>query len=160
MMVIRFIILFTLLTNVCYSQQQQQKQATQTLSAPVLLEGYEFGNFSPFANRGAQYPQPVPQIQSLPQKQTLQLPKINIRTKIKIDIEYKKSSLIELEKKIYDRISRIIINKLHSKIYIDINDKTAIISGELSTDEDLFLIQGLIALEPGIDKIIDKTVYK
>lgn len=138
------------------STNNSQSQPQSAFTAPNLLQGYEFGSFSPFSNKLEQVLQPSPQVQAFSTSNRLQLPKINIRTKIRIDIEYQKTNLVELEKKLYDRISKIVINKPKTKIVIDISGRVAILNGVVTSDEDLFLIQGLISLEPGIDKIVDK----
>lgn len=151
-------------SNNSNNQQNQQPLTTNNsnsqpqsgFTAPNILQGYEFGSFSPFATKMEQQLQPVPQIQTFSTKNKIQLPKINFKTKIRVDIEYQKSNLVELEKKIYDRISKIIINKQKTKIVIDISGRVAILNGVVTSDEDLFLIQGLISLEPAIDRVIDK----
>lgn len=137
------------------SPNPQISQPLNTLSAPSLLEGYEFGSFSPFSQKSAQPLQSMPQIQSFKENSKIQLPKSSLRIKVKIEIEYKKPNLVELKEKLYDRISRIFITRENVRVSIDISDRTATIKGTVNSDEDLFLIQGLIALEPGVDKIID-----
>jgi len=143
------------LQNQQTQNQNQQSQPQNTFVTPNLLESYNFGSFSPFSQPAAQQLQPTPPIQTINKNSKIQLPKSTLRIKVKIDIEYKKPNLVELKEKLYDRISRILITRENVKVSIDISNRTATIQGTVNSDEDLFLIQGLIALEPGIDKIID-----
>lgn len=135
-------------------QQPQQSSGLAGFGSPVLMQGYRFGSFSPYAGIAPSVMQ-SPQIQTLQSNTQIKLPTINIRTKVKIEIEYKKVNLVELRDKLYNRISRILINKNDYHVAIDIQGRNAIITGSVGSDEDLYLIQGLIALEPGIDNIID-----
>lgn len=144
-------------------QTQNNSQPMQTFTTPNLLEGYRFGSFSPFSNY-----QQLSGAQSLPSsnmssatKPTLPPMKLGgLRAKISIDINVYYPTAIEKENIIKTRISRINFLSNTSDVHVDVDDKIAVITGEIDSMYELFLLQNLISLEPGIDKVIDKTKLK
>lgn len=139
-------------------QTQNQSQSLQTFTTPNLLEGYRFGSFSPFSNY-----QQLLNIPSLPTTNTnnkAAFPPMKLgglRAKITIDIDVFYPTSIEKENSIKNRLSRISLLSNSSNIEIKIKGKKALLNGFVDSEYELFLLQNLIALEPGIDEVIDNT---
>lgn len=140
------------------TNQQNQSQPMQTFTTPNLLEGYRFGSFSPFSNY-----QQLLNIPSLPTTNTnnkAAFPPMKLgglRAKITIDIDVFYPTSIEKENSIKNRLSRISLLSNSSNIEIKIKGKKALLNGFVDSEYELFLLQNLIALEPGIDEVIDNT---